>query len=142
MKSQQKSTKTGTLMEKQKLFVESYIQERGNISKACEVIGINRGTYYKWMKKKKFLIIYDEAIERHNDLIYQRILNLALKEDKDMLKFWARTQMKHRGFVEKQEVEHMGGSVGIIFKEVTKSAEDIKDGRKRDNFKREAEGNS
>lgn len=112
----QKDTKIVRLKQKQQLFVEAYIDNAGNISKACEDIGIVRKTYYRWLNKPAFKEMYDNAIEKHNDLIFQRILKLALESDKDMLKFWARTQMKHRGFVEKQQIE-IEGSIALLTKE-------------------------
>jgi len=116
MKMPQNTTKKVPLKEKQKSFIEAYIKHMGNISQACEDVGVDRSTYYRWMKKPRFKIIFNMALEQHNDLIFQRILNLALKEDKDMLKFWAKTQMRHRGFVEKQEIEQVGGEVKIDVK--------------------------
>ncbi len=116
----QKETKTVPLKLKQQLFVKSYIDNGGNISKACEDIGIIRMTYYRWLRKPKFKEMYDDAIEKHNDLIFQRILKLALASDKDMLKFWAKTQMKHRGFVEKQEIE-IEGSIALLTKKERQS---------------------
>ena len=48
--------------------------------------------------------------------------------------------MENYGFKEKIAEKHeVAGSLGVVFNEVTKSAEEIKDGRKRDNSKREAE---
>jgi len=93
-----------------KYFIETYIKKMGNISKACEEVGIERKTFYNWMKEPKFKEMYDNAIKQHNDLIYSKIYKLAAKEDKDMLKFWAKTQMKDWGFTEKQELEHSGGT--------------------------------
>ena len=112
----QKETKTTTLKEKQAIFIQSYIDNMGHITKACEDSGIVRATYYRWLKKAKFKKAYDNALEEHNDLIFQRILKIAMESDKDMLKFWARTQMKHRGFVEKQQIE-IEGSIALLTKE-------------------------
>lgn len=102
---EQNDTKKVTLKDKKLNFLHSYIEKMGNISQACEDVGISRKTYYRWMKVSKFRDEFNVALEKHNDLIFQRILNLALKEDKDMLKFWAKTQMRHRGFVERQELD-------------------------------------
>lgn len=57
---------------------------------------------------------FEEELEKYNDSIQATILKLALKEDRDLLKFWAKTQMKHRGFTEKQEVEHTGTTTTIL----------------------------
>lgn len=91
-------------------FIEAYIRKMGNISKACEEIGIDRKTFYNWLKEPKFKEMYDNAIKKHNDLIYSKIYHIAAQGDKDMMKFWAKTQMKDRGFTEKQELEHSGGT--------------------------------
>ena len=108
------------LKEKQARFLQSYIDNLGHITKACEDAGIGRKTYYRWMKKPNFKEKFDETLETHNDLIFQRILRIAMESDKDMLKFWAKTQMKHRGFVEKQEIE-VGGEIALLTKEERES---------------------
>ena len=100
----QKSPKSN----KKQALIEAYISKLGNISEACKEVGISRKTYYRWLKQNKFNQMLNDATEHHNDLIYQRILKKALEEDKDMMKFWAKTQMKHRGFYEKQETEYSG----------------------------------
>ncbi len=130
---EQNDTKPAPSRERQKAFIESYIKNMGNISKACEEIGIIRTTYYRWMKKPRFREMYDMALERHNDLIFQRILNLALKEDKDMLKFWAKTQMKHRGFIEKTEMEHSGEIRKLIIEERVYDGTKDSGGENKDN---------
>lgn len=101
-------TKKPVLKRKQRLFIEEYIRQMGHITSACKEVSISRETYYAWLKIPVFKAAFDDAIETHNDAVFQRILGLALQSDKDMLKLWAKTQMKHRGFIEKQEVEHSG----------------------------------
>lgn len=101
------------LSAKQKLFISEYIQKLGHITHACAAVGISRKTYYDWLKdNKRFEEEFTAAIEHHNDAIQSRILSLAMKKDKDMLKFWAKTQMKHRGFTEKSELS-VGGMDNI-----------------------------
>jgi len=36
-----------------KLKVLKYVEERGNVSKACRYFGISRESYYKWKKRYK-----------------------------------------------------------------------------------------
>ena len=115
-KNPQKPTKKPKkgLKIKQKRFIEAYIKKLGNITAACKEAKVkDRTTYYDWLEKSEFKQEMDNAIELHNDLVYQRILKIALENDKDMLKFWAKNQMKHRGFVEKQEIEHLGEQINI-----------------------------
>jgi len=51
---------------KQKNFINAYVIT-GNISVSCDYVEMDRGTYYKWIKKKSFLKMLDEAIERKKD---------------------------------------------------------------------------
>jgi hypothetical protein len=101
MTTQQNPTKKAYLKRKQKLFIKEYIDNYGHISNACKKVKINRSTFYEWKEDLPFKEAFEEAIETHNDTIEQRILRLALDGDKDMLKFWAKTKMKKRGFTDK-----------------------------------------
>jgi len=115
----QNSTKNA-IKPRQQRFIEEYIKSLGHISDSCKEIGIDRDTYYKWCKNNPmFENKLKETIENHNDSVERRILELALKEDRDMLKFWAKTKMKDRGFTEKSEqvVEHKGEQIKVIIEE-------------------------
>lgn len=107
---QRKTTKKGILKPKQIKFLKLYIKNLGHITNACKEVDIERSTYYDWMKDEFFLEKFNDSNEHFNDSVMRRILSFALKNDKDMLKFWAKTQMKHRGFIENQrlEIEHSG----------------------------------
>ena len=121
---------------KQELFIKKYLEYYGNITQACEEIGINRTTYYNWMEKDKFKEQIEAAFESFNDNIQQILYAKAVTGDKDLLKFWAKTQMRHRGFVEKQEIEHTGSiSQPVTIHLIETSTEEIKQeiGEKRDN---------
>ncbi|MFW6173360.1 MAG: hypothetical protein ACOC5T_06410 [Elusimicrobiota bacterium] len=91
----------------QKEFIKNYLQTK-NITEAARKIGIERKTFYNWLKTKKFEEMFNNAIEQHNDKVEQLIYNLAESGDKEMLKFWAKHKMKDRGFIETQKLEHSG----------------------------------
>ena len=126
MKSPQKPTKKDRLTPKQKKFLEVFIKKMGHITDTCKEVKIDRGTYYDWMEKELFKRKLDEEMEHFNDSVQRRILKLAMKDDRDMLKFWAKNLMKHRGFVEKSEslVEHTGEQIKIIIEEKKPDAGD------------------
>lgn len=93
----------------QQLFLDEYFKNLGDITKACETIGITRQSYYKWLKEDpKFVEELNEKKEGFNDKIRRQIISFALKGDKQLLMFWAKTQMKHEGFVERTETEISG----------------------------------
>ena len=108
MKILQNVTKKVTLKPKQKKFLEEFIKNYGHITDTCKAVKIERPTYYRWMTQTLFKSNLDDAMEHFNDSVQRRILNLAMKDDKEMLKFWAKNQMKHRGWVEKSEVKVTG----------------------------------
>jgi len=116
MKTKQKPTKTRIkpLKVKQVKFIEEFIKNMGHITDACKEIGINRATYYDWMQTEKFKEAFNDAMEHFHDSVQRRILRLAMKDNERMLMFWAKNQMKHRGWVEKSEVE-VTGSDSIDF---------------------------
>lgn len=119
MKTPHKSTK---LKGKQLKFIELYVNKMGHITDVCSELKIDRGTYYLWLNNELFKEALDNAMEHFNDSVQRRILSLAMKDDKEMLKFWAKNQMKHRGWIEKQEL-NLTGSISsniqvIIPKEV------------------------
>ena len=122
----QNSTKKKRLTPRQKKFLEILIIKLGHITDTCKEIGIDRGTYYFWMEQDLFKEKLAESMEHFNDSVQRRILKLAMKDDKDMLKFWAKNLMKHRGWVEKSEIEHSGDAQNYTFNLVVKSVEEIK----------------
>jgi len=131
-KKAQKGTKR-SVANKQKLFIDTYLTNFGNITLACQKANIGRRTFYNWCKENKFKDMLEAAIEQHNDVISQKIYSMAAEGDKDLLKFWAKTQMKHRGFIEVHRLEHSGEldlpvKINInIPKEVKKHLEEPKD---------------
>lgn len=129
MKNKQKHTK---LKPNQVKFLAAYLRNKGNVTKACEIAGVkSRSTYHDWLQTEVFKTAMDSTIESHNDMVFQRILTMALSLDKDMLKFWAKNQMKHRGFVEKTEIEQVGAAIPVEI-QITYNAE-VEDKHKTDN---------
>ena len=126
MTTPQNSTKKLRLIPKQKLFLETFIKKMGHITDTCKEIKIDRKTYYNWLESDVFKNKLDESMEHFNDSVQRRILKLAMKDDKDMLKFWAKNLMKHRGWVERQEIEHSGEMQPHTFNLIVKSEEEIK----------------
>jgi len=90
---------------RQEKFIHGFATNLGHIGKACEAADINRATYYDWQQRDpKFVARLHDKIELINDNLEQVMVAKAHKGDNDLLKFWAKTKMRHRGFVEQQEV--------------------------------------
>lgn len=100
-------TRKETTTQKKKKFIKAYSARLCNVSAACEVVGISRTTYYKWVNKDN---TFKKAIEDANENFYDSLETVMFSKavtDKDttMLIWLSKTKMKHRGYVEKQEQE-------------------------------------
>ncbi len=104
---------------KKQLFIEAYINNKGHIGKSAKEIGINRVTYYKWLKEPKFKQLMEEVDEYHWDSIEEHINRLAKDGNPQLLMFLAKTKLKNRGYVEKSEqsIEHKGEGFKLIIEE-------------------------
>lgn len=106
-------------------------------------IRVTRGAVYHYLKKnpdmRKFL---DEERKQVMDVAEHNIDKEIIAGNIDVSQ-WALTNRKEgkaRGYGTKQEIENVGTGE-IIFKEITKSYKEIKDGRKRDITKSKAKRN-
>jgi hypothetical protein len=97
-----------------KRMIECLKKNLGNISNACEQVGIVRQTHYNWMEndetyRNEFLNIKEAAIDFVESKLFQSIQNGS---DTAMI-FFLKTQAKKRGYIEKTEIQHEGGGVNI-----------------------------
>ena len=110
---------------KQEEFIQSFLENTGNISECCRQIRINRNTFELWKKDEEFMSRLSEKKETMDDKIEQKIYEIAERGDKDLLKFYASRKMKHRGWIEKQEVEHSGETKQKIQINIPKEVEEL-----------------
>lgn len=91
-----------------KLFLEALQRNFGNISKACEAVGIKRHTYYKWMKQEKFSKevegVMDSLVDHAESLLWKQMA----EGNTTAVIFFLKCKGKHRGWIERQELFHGG----------------------------------
>lgn len=82
-----------------------------NVAYMCTQLGMHRRSFYRWKEKDpEFARACEEIQEEiYDDAEYR--LQKKIHEDKDTasLIFFLKTKCKHRGYIEKQEVEHTTG---------------------------------
>ena len=114
----EKSTKSNTDFKK-KAFQEAYKKAFGNVTQSCNAIGIDRSTYYDWIKKDaKFKKDIEELEpeERFMDFLESKLVERINKGDTTSIIFALKTQAKKRGYVERQEIEHSSNvETDVIF---------------------------
>ena len=94
---------------KKKAFQEAYKKAFGNVTQSCNAIGIDRSTYYDWIKKDskfKKKIEELEPEERFMDFLESKLVERINKGDTTSIIFALKTKAKKRGYIERQEIEH------------------------------------
>lgn len=98
-----------------KKIVEIYGLKAGNVSATCKALGINRTTFYRYAKQRPQLQEQlDDVIEALYDNVETKILSKINAGDTTMTIFFAKTKMKHRGYIETQEIK-LDEDAGIEF---------------------------
>ena len=82
----------------------------GIVASACKQAGISRFTFYEWYKNDPdFAEKVDDVKELQKDFAESLILKKMKEGDTTMIIFYAKTRMKDRGYVERQEVTGADG---------------------------------
>jgi hypothetical protein len=90
----------------------------GVISPACKQVGIDRTTFYRYMREDEE---FAEAVRGMKEVALDFVEGQLFKQIKEGAQastiFYLKTQGKTRGYVEKQQVEHSGAEAEpIVFK--------------------------
>jgi hypothetical protein len=94
---------------RQRDFVKIFIAKDQHISDSCAAAGITRRTYYNWLNDDpEFFQAIEEAKESFKDFVEKQIIKHIKKGDKTMLIYYSKTQLKDRGYIERQELAHSG----------------------------------
>lgn len=79
--------------------IQAWRETNGNITKLCLKAGINRKTFYEWLKDTKFLNQITEQEQKLNDDIKDRLVLQALKGNLRAIIYYL--EHKHPEFVNK-----------------------------------------
>lgn len=114
---------------KKHTFIQALKESFGNITKACESVGISRGCYYKWLDSDEE---FKESSLNIDEYVVDMVENELLKQIRDGSTagtiFYLKTKGKHRGYVEKQEIDHTSAgekldtSTKIVFSKGSKKS--------------------
>ena len=88
---------------------ETLTNSFGNITTIAKRLGVSRPTIYTYMKKWATVKnAIEEEKETAKDIVENRIMKRIIEGSDVMTIFYAKTQMKDRGYIEKQEFDHSG----------------------------------
>lgn len=89
-----------------KAMIEALEKSLGVVTSACKEAGIHRSTHYQWMQDDNE---YKQAVENLKDLSIDFAESQLFKQIKEgnttATIFYLKTQAKHRGYIERQEIE-------------------------------------
>jgi hypothetical protein len=98
------STKSTTIKDKKKKFLDVYKAKAGNITDSCKSIGIDRRTFYNWIEKDdKFKSTIDDIQESLIDLTESKLIQNIKKNDTTSIIFYLKNRVKNRGYTQKIE---------------------------------------
>ena len=87
----------------------------GNLSVVARALNVNRSTVYRFIENHPTCkVALDEAREKMIDNVESKLYSKALDGDTTSMIFFLKTQGKHRGYVERQEVTGADGGAVIV----------------------------
>ena len=116
-------------------FLQAYEKSLGVLKTACEATGMCRKTIWEWRKKyPEFDDACHECEEVAIDFVESRMfkkIDTGGKGSESLIIFYLKTKAKHRGYVEKQEIdmsaEVKGVTVNVTSQEAAQVLQDIID---------------
>ena len=116
-------------------FLQAYEKSLGVLKTACEATGMCRKTIWEWRKKyPEFDEACHECEETAIDFVESRMfkkIDTGGKGSESLIIFYLKTKAKHRGYVEKQEIdmsaEVKGVTVNVTSPETAQVLQDIID---------------
>ena len=114
-------------------FLIAYENSLGVLKTACEISGMCRKTIWEWRKKyPEFDAACHECEETAIDFVESKMFKKIDRGDKgseSLMIFYLKTKGKHRGYVEKQEIdmsaEVKGVTVNVTSPETAQVLQDI-----------------
>ena len=90
---------------RQRAWIGAFKAKLFNVTEACNKIGIDRSTYYRWLESDPdFGQAVQDAREEKIDFIEDQLLERISSGDTTAIIFALKTLAKHRGYVERQEI--------------------------------------
>lgn len=104
-------TRARRIAEQKKEVLEALAKNSGIVASTCRACNISRFTFYKWYHDdSEFAEKVDDVKELQKDFAESLILKKMKEGDTTMIIFYAKTQMKDRGYTERQELTGKDGA--------------------------------
>lgn len=99
-------SKPDTSDTKKKAWIQAMEKNLGIVTQTAKAVGIHRSTYYEWRNHDAdFAAACDEVQNIALDFVEGKLLKRIQDEDTASILFYLKTKGKHRGYVERTEVQ-------------------------------------
>lgn len=112
---------------KKQSVVQIYQKTFGNVTSACKHANISRVTYYGWLKTDPEFKAAIEAVEPKEvfvDYAENALAEKIMEGDTTAIIFALKTKGKHRGWVERKEIDHSGIDLSALKVEIVNRPQD------------------
>ena len=97
--------KSNKIEQTKKALLEALEKTLGIVTTACKIVGVQRGTFYRYYNEDKD---FAKAVKDVENITFDFVESQLHKQIKDnntaSTIFYAKTKMKNRGYVERQEI--------------------------------------
>lgn len=88
-------------------FLEALEHSLGVVTTASRSSGVPRKTFYMWLEKdKEFKAAVDDIREVAIDFVESKLFQQVNNDDTTAMIFYLKTKAKHRGYIERSEIDH------------------------------------
>ena len=125
----QNKLESNNIQHKKTLIIEGMIKTLGNVSKTCDILGINRSTFYEYYNNDiDFKGKVDDIKNIALDFVEDKLIGKIKEGDIVAILFYLKTQGKKRGYIERQETEiTIQQPVVIDWSEPIQETEEVKE---------------
>ena len=93
-------------VEHKKALLKAMVKSLGNVTEACKKAGLNRDTYYDYLKNDKdFNKTVNDIAEMRIDHVEGKLDDLIDCDDSKAIIFFLKTKGKNRGYIERTEID-------------------------------------
>ena len=104
---------TDTTNANKKAAIEALKKTLGNVSKACEAVGIDRSTFYDWVNADPAFAQSLKDVREKTVDIAETALQKLIQEGNPAIICYLKTQAKDRGY--REGMEHTGADGAALF---------------------------
>ena len=87
-------------------MISAIVEAKGFVTKACDILGCARKTFYVYLKRYPTVQeALEDTREKRHEWVESKLMKAVGDDNLTAIIFYLKTQGKHLGYVERQEVD-------------------------------------